>query len=165
MTAEELMVMYQQNSPENAYRAFEELYSRFSQKIFSFALRKVQNAADAEDLLQKIFLKIHDSKHLYKTKYKFEQWIFVIAKTTLLDHFRSQTRYANRLQKLELEMDNEFDNNHWDLKLEAPQKELLEMKFIDDLSYKEMGALLNKSETSLRKTVSRLVKKLKEGDV
>ncbi len=160
------MIIYQQKSPELAYEAFCELYNRYSQRAYSFILKKVKNQMDAEDLLQKIFIKIHESKHLYKDKFKFEQLLFVIARTSVLDHFRSVSRYKNRLNKYsgEQELSNPININPHSsiLNLDEDQKELLEMKFIDELSYQEISILLNKSETSLRKIVSRMMISLRK---
>ena len=64
LTAEELMLSYQTHSPTEAYNAFNELYTRYSQRVFNFLNKKVKNSADSEDLLQKVFIKIHESKHL-----------------------------------------------------------------------------------------------------
>lgn len=124
--------------------------------------------ADAEDLLQKVFIKMHESKHLYKDKYKLEQWLFVIARTSVLDHFRSSKRYANRLNKLEAETpSNESveEKSKVLLSLDQDQKEMLEMKYIDEKSYQEMAVHFNKSEGSLRKMVSRMVINLRKGEV
>lgn len=168
MAAEKLMLLYQTDSPENAYAAFLELYSRYNGKVYSFLKKKTKNAFDSEDLLQKVFIKIHESKHLYKEKYKFEQWLFVIARTQVLDHFRASTRYKNRIEKNELyEQDIKIENENqipWSA-LEEDQKELLELKFLDELSYQEISQIVNKSEVSLRKTVSRLISRLKKGDI
>lgn len=48
--------------------------------------------------------------------------------------------------------------------LNADQQELLEMKFIDELSYQEISKIVNKSEVSLRKTLSRIVGRLNKGE-
>lgn len=167
LTAEELMVMYQLNTPEEAYAAFDELYDRYSSKVFSFVMKKLRHQADAEDLLQKIFFKMHESKHLYKPKFKFEQWLFVIARTAVLDHHRARTRYQNRLDRLETEQNSSVESLSSEAlsSLDDDQKEMLEMKFIDELSYLEMSKLLNKSETSLRKMVSRMMINLRKGEV
>lgn len=167
------MVIYQQKSPELAFLAFEELYRRFSAKVFSFLLKKCKNQADAEDLLQKVFIKVHESKHLYQDKYKFEQWVFVIARTSLLDHFRANKRYVARVEKLAQRPDEAETvvsaadyGPDLDLKrLDEDQREMLEMKYIDQLSYQEMARLFNKSEGSLRKMVSRLVINFRKGEV
>ncbi len=166
LPAEELMLRYQTHSPEEAYAAFNELYNRYSQRVFNFLNKKTRNQSDSEDLLQKVFIKIHESKHLFKPKYKFEQWLFVIARSAVLDHFRASSRYKKRLEGLELQettLDEvEFENLS---QLDSDQQELLEMKFIDELSYQEISAIVNKSEVSLRKTVSRLIGRLKKGEL
>lgn len=160
------MVIYQKHSPEEAYAAFNELYGRYAHKVFSFLVKKVRNQIDAEDLLQKVFIKVHESKHLFKTKFKFEQWLFVIARTSVLDHMRASSRYQNRLAKISADIAPESEQTSREglSSLNEDQKEMLEMKFIDELSYQEMAGLLNKSETSLRKTVSRLMINLRKGD-
>lgn len=160
------MIRYQTHSPEVAYDAFNELYQRYGQRVFNFVSAKVKNSADSEDLLQKIFIKVHESKHLYSSKYKFEQWLFVIARTMVLDFFRANKRYQQRLKNVEVEDVGELSDV--DLtpldRLDQDQMELLEMKFIDELSYLEISKVLNKSEVSLRKTVSRMMSRLKKGE-
>lgn len=168
LSAEELMLQYQTGSPDEAYAAFSELYGRYNGRVYSFLLKKTKNAAETEDLMQKVFLKIHESKHLYKSKFKFEQWLFVIARSQALDFFRASSRYANRLKKYEADS-TPLSHEAIDLDelntLDVDQRELLEMKFIDELSYQEISQVLRKSEVSLRKSVSRLLLKLKEGAI
>lgn len=167
LTAEELMIRYQTHSPTEAYDAFNELYHRYSQRVFNFVGSKVKNSADSEDLLQKIFIKVHESKHLYSSKYKFEQWLFVIARTSILDFFRTNKRYQDRLNNYVAEDVGTKEDMDLALfkSLDNDQMELLEMKFIDELSYLEISRELNKSEVSLRKTVSRMISRLKKGEV
>lgn len=172
-TAEQLMLRYQSHSPEEAYAAFEELYRRYSSRVFQYLNKKTRNAADTEDLMQKVFFKIHESKHLYNEKYAFEQWLFVIARTALLDHFRSKGRHQNKMDLLAESKTGEGlqETEGQDLslgfmeRLPENEKELLTLKFIDELSYQEMAQTLGKSEVSLRKTVSRLIGRLKKGEV
>lgn len=157
------MTIYQQRSPDEAYLAFVELYNRYSKKVFSILLTKANNRADAEDLLQKVFIKMHESKHLYMAKYKFEQWIFTIAKTTAIDHFRTQKRREQNMQKIIVETTD--DSVVEVLEINPDHLELLEMKYVDELSYQEISKILNKSEVSLRKLVSRITSSLKMGRV
>ena len=167
-TPEELMSLYQTSAPHEAYAAFEELYRRFADRVFSYLLSKLKNNADAEDLVQKVFLKVHESKHLFSDKYTFEQWLFVIARSSFLDHVRSQKRRDLRHEKLAAEPaespKEEISLGFMD-RLEDNEKNLLTLKFIDELSYQEIALQLNKSEVSLRKTVSRLLNRLKKEEV
>ena len=163
------MISYQTHSPEEAYDAFVELYRRYSGRVFQYLNAKTRNAADSEDLLQKVFFKIHESKHLYKERFTFEQWLFVIARTTLLDHFRSSGRHMRKIEAFAENLNASDDQKDYDLgfleTLPKEQQEILNLKFIDELSYLEMANVLGKSEVSLRKSVSRLIGKIKKGEV
>ncbi len=167
------MLQYQTHSPDEAYQAFNELYARYSGRVYSYCMKKTKNVSESEDLMQKVFLKIHDSKHLYKPQFKFEQWLFVIARSQTLDFCRAKSRYEARLGKVEMPSANERNDSDGSnkqvqldlLDLDRDQRELLEMKYVDELSYQEISKILSKSEVSLRKTVSRLLTKLKLGEV
>lgn len=159
------MSLYQSAHPNEAFHAFNELYNRYSLRVFNFIQSKMRNQADAEDVMQKVFIKIHESKHQYKNKFKFEQWVFVIARSQVLDFFRAQKRYNERIKNAEvLELNSiESDLSVFN-KLDESQRELLELKYIDDLSYQEISKLVNKSEVSLRKSLSRMISGLKKGE-
>ena len=171
-TAEELMLIYQNNHPDEAYRAFEEIYFRYKNRVYSYLTSKVKNAEqDCEDLLQKIFIKFHEKKHLYSIQYKCEQWLFVIARTQLIDYFRATKKEIYRVESITNQFiwNEPIDNQIQDIdelkNLSINQREFLELKIIDELSYQEMSQILNKSETSLRKSFSRLIHKMKNGEV
>lgn len=158
-TSNELMKFYQLEPPLVAYEAFDELYRRYGQRVFSYLNKKLKNYADAEDVLQKVFIKVHESKHLFNEKYNFEQWIFVIARSAAIDHFRMKSREQKNSKLVEL--DQNIMEFFPELHLDKDQLELLELKYIDELSYKELSRILNKSEISLRKLVSRITSNLR----
>lgn len=157
-TLEECMHFYQTAEPELAYLAFEKIYRSINQNVYRFIYSKTNNTELSEDLMQKVFLKFHESKHLYSSKYKVEQWAIAIAKNTVIDEWRKNSKLNTlEISSLELEMVTRDSN----LKISAEDRELLELKYIDELSYKEIADILDKSEVSLRKFVNRLVNKLK----
>jgi RNA polymerase sigma-70 factor (ECF subfamily) len=169
-SSEELMIIYQKGDPDDACGAFEELYRRYSDRVYAYCLKRLTVKADSEDAIQKIFLKIHESKHLYNSKFRFEQWIFVIARTSVFDILRKQTSDIRKIEGLlksmevSLPVSEEDENDLSKLNhLNIEQKKLLELKYVDDLSYKEISVILSKSEVSIRKMVSRLVLKVKSG--
>lgn len=71
-------------------RAFEELYRRYSSRIFSLTLRMVRNRADAEDLLQEIFLHAYDKLPSFEGRSAFGTWLHRLAINRCLDHLRSR---------------------------------------------------------------------------
>lgn len=159
---EELMIIYRDSNPEVAYQAFEILYQRTSTSLYNFLLKKSRQTEEAQDLLQKTYFKIHQSKELYNSKYKFEQWLFTIAKNLILDEWRKKTRENKKLENFQINGHTvnmlESEENH--LRLSDSDRELLELKYIDEHTYLEISSVLNKTEVSLRKMVSRIVKKL-----
>jgi RNA polymerase sigma-70 factor (ECF subfamily) len=73
-------------------RAFEELYRRHSSRVFSLTLRMVRNRADAEDLLQEIFLQAYDRLSSFEGRSAFGTWLHRLAVNRCLDHLRSRAR-------------------------------------------------------------------------
>jgi RNA polymerase sigma-70 factor (ECF subfamily) len=161
---EELMIIYRDSNPDQAYQAFECLYSRTATSLYLFLMKKTHQAEETQDLLQKTYLKVHQSKELYNSKYKFEQWLFAIAKNLILDEWRKKSRESKKLENLKnKDGEREFNSipeEEIDLNLSASDRELLELKYLDQQTYLEISNLLNKTEVSLRKMVSRIVKRL-----
>lgn len=130
---------------------------------------KIKNATDADELLQILFLKMHSSKHLFQNKYKFEQWLFVIARTVFIDFLRKNKKITltESLDEKEFYLFQgieEEENKNIEAHLEnlsAKEKELLKLRYEDELSFKEIAERLSQSEVSLRKYISRTIKKLK----
>lgn len=168
-TAEELMQIYQTEDPQLAYEAFTELFGRYSRRVFSYLLQKCRNTADAEDLVQKVFMKMHESKHLYRSEFKFEQWLFVIARTSLFDLNRSNKKRDLKHEAFSHGLEEPANLQDLELgfmsSLKESERELITMKFIDEYNYHEMAKILHKSEVSLRKSVSRIIAKLKKEEV
>lgn len=70
--------------------AFRELVLKFQDSVFNTALGYVQNAADAEDVAQVVFIKIHRSVNQFKGESKLFTWIYRITVTQSLDFLRSK---------------------------------------------------------------------------
>jgi RNA polymerase sigma-70 factor (ECF subfamily) len=70
--------------------AYAELLSRYRDRIFTFILRLVGDAHDAEDLAQEAFLKAFRSLDRYDAGRPFISWLFKIAHNTAYDHLRAR---------------------------------------------------------------------------
>ena len=70
--------------------AFEALYRRHSSAIFGLALRMLQNRADAEDMLQDIFLQAYDRLPSFEGRSAFGTWLYRLSVNRCLDHLRSR---------------------------------------------------------------------------
>lgn len=71
--------------------AFEELYRAHAGRLFSLATRLLGNAADAEDILQEIFLAAHRKLDMFRGESALGTWLYRLATNLCLDHLRSRT--------------------------------------------------------------------------
>jgi RNA polymerase sigma-70 factor (ECF subfamily) len=162
---EELMRMYLNGD----LRAFENLYARHSGRVYAYLRKKLPQKEEQDEVFQKTFLKFHNSRGKFDFSYKVLQWLFVIARTSLLDHLRNRGRQESLIENLSIEKNgvesqetseaeraSEFVEN-----LPEKQRQIVQMRAIEELSYEEIAKKLGQSEVSIRKNFSRAVKKLR----
>jgi RNA polymerase sigma-70 factor (ECF subfamily) len=70
--------------------AFEELYRRHSSRLYNVAYRMTGSAADADDLLQDIFLQTHRRLETFRGDSALGTWLYRLAVNCCLDHLRSK---------------------------------------------------------------------------
>lgn len=78
-------------------RAFEELYRTHAGRLFSVACRMIGNPADAEDLLQEIFLTAHRKLEGFRGDSSLGTWLYRLATNQCLDYLRSRAARAGHL--------------------------------------------------------------------
>jgi len=77
--------------------AFEELYQAHSGRLFSLAVRMLGNPADAEDMLQEIFLSAHRKLDSFRGEAALGTWLYRLAMNQILDHVRSRAARTGQL--------------------------------------------------------------------
>ena len=77
--------------------AFEELYRAHAGKLFSVACRMLGNPADAEDLLQEIFLSAHRKLDSFRGESALGTWLYRLATNHCLDYLRSRAARTNQV--------------------------------------------------------------------
>lgn len=77
--------------------AFEELYRAHAGRLFSVACRMLGNPADAEDLLQDIFLSAHRKLDGFRGESALGTWLYRLATNHCLDYLRSRTARMNQV--------------------------------------------------------------------
>lgn len=158
MTDEELVVLYAQG--DNT--AFDVLLNRHKSSIHSYIYFIVRNRDLTEDIFQETFVKVIVTikQGRYTDSGKFKAWITRIAHNLIIDYFR-QERSENTISNDEVEVDL-FNNiklcdgtiednmvRHQvlsDVKrlvehLPDNQREVVEMRYYQDLSFKEIADL------------------------
>jgi RNA polymerase sigma-70 factor (ECF subfamily) len=156
--------------------AFSDLYDLFVDPIYRYVFFRV-NKDDAEDLIEQVFLKVWENIGKYKNtkESRFSSWVFRIAHNLVIDYYRN-----NKIKDVfELDLDiPTFDREHNPLlktedklnvillrkalnKLKKNYREFLILKFINELSNKEIADLLDKTEGGLRILQLRSLRALK----
>jgi RNA polymerase sigma-70 factor (ECF subfamily) len=77
--------------------AFEELYKAHAGKLYSLVVRMVGNAADADDLLQEIFLSAHRKLASFRGESALGTWLYRLATNQCLDFLRSRATKAGQV--------------------------------------------------------------------
>ncbi len=72
--------------------AFKTIVETWQNMVYNTAIGIVQNAEDAEDITQEVFVQVHQSVSSFKGDSKFSTWLYRIAITKSLDHERRKKR-------------------------------------------------------------------------
>ncbi len=78
-----------------AFPAFDELYAQHSTRLFNLAWRMCGTRADAEDLLQEIFLLVYRKLPDFRGEAAIGTWLYRLAMNRCLDHLKSRHTKAN----------------------------------------------------------------------
>ncbi|MBQ0022789.1 MAG: sigma-70 family RNA polymerase sigma factor [Prevotellaceae bacterium] len=161
MTDEELVVMY----IDGNNCAFDILLKRYENKVFSYLLYAVKNQELAEDLFQDVFIKIvmRIKEGHYAEHGKFSSWLMRIVHNHVIDYFRtapSSIVISNDETEYDLLNDKSIavnDNREQEMidqqtmrevkalieMLPENQREVLMMRYFDELSFKEIAVKTN----------------------
>lgn len=156
--------------------AFGKLYDTYLPKIYRFVFLKTGRKQDAEDLTHQIFASAWENMSRYELKgFPFSSWLYRIANNAVIDYYRTWKHYQSidavpeeifaETTNLETKLDAAFDIHIIKTalqKLEPDQQNILIMKFVDDLSNKEIAAVVGKSEGAVRVIQHRALKQLKQ---
>ncbi len=161
LTDNELIARYMEGDES----ALKTLIQRHEKKVFSYIMLSVKNRELAEDIFQDTFIKVINTLRSgnYKEEGKFIQWVMRIANNLKIDYFRKQQRMPvfegngdfdifdlingsdpSAEQKLITEQIYAEITSLVKL-LPAEQREVLEMRIYQDISFKDIAEITNVS--------------------
>jgi len=153
--------------------AFSKIYDIYADKLYRFVYFKVK-AEDIEDLVELCFLKAWDKRKSYNPKKSsLNSWLYTIARNSVIDYYRV-SKVVDELD-VNIRDDKKIANPKVvteenltagiirEAIYELPEnyRDLVWLRFIDDLSYAELAGVLSKSESTIRVMQFRAMKKLK----
>lgn len=164
---EMLMARYQ----EGDFAAATALIDRLSPQLHRFFLAQFSSRADADDLLQETWLRIHKVRHTYRPSEPMLPWFYAIARRVRVDHYRKAIRTTAREHRLEEmsevaaaipgESDRTDDLEALLAPLPQSQREVIEMLKVAGMSLEEVARATSSSVGSVKQKVHRAYEKLR----
>jgi RNA polymerase sigma-70 factor, ECF subfamily len=150
--------------------AFDELYRRYSQRMFSYFYRMLwQNTELANDCTQELFLKVIRYKGNYDADRSFSTWIYSIACNICKNEYRRQ-EMKNKLKVAGEEAHKPASEKALDMKqftgavqkelatLDEEKRTLFTLRFEEQLSVPQISSILNIPEGTVKSRIFYLLK-------
>lgn len=155
--------------------AFAPIYEKYFLQIYRFVLQRVGDEDTTGDVTSQVFAKALFKLKDYKFKgLPFSAWLYRVAQNEVGMFFRQQN--AQRVVNVTTEslgdmMEEMEEDNHEERlqqvmvamkKMEVEEVELIQMRFFEKRSFKEMGDILDITETNARVKTHRVIQKIRE---
>lgn len=154
-------------------KAFGEIYDVYFVPIHRYVYYKISEE-HVDDVVGTVFIKAWSRLKKYrKTKYSFGSWLFRIAHNTVIDHYRThrdfyelEDRIADNNEKMNPERLAEQTLNGERVQralstLGGKYQEVVLLKYMNELSNREVAKIMNTNESNVRTLQFRAIKKLK----
>ncbi|MDY3537608.1 sigma-70 family RNA polymerase sigma factor [Riemerella anatipestifer] len=153
------------------------LINKFWVSVFSFVMKKVKNEIEADEITVNVFSKVLSKIELYDPNFQFKTWVLTIAQNTIIDYWRKKSRdsetpieymeeFRNTLAKSPEELMISEEEDKEIVKaietLEANYQEIINLRFFEEKSIKEISDILNISVSNAKVRIMRAKKVLKE---
>lgn len=155
--------------------AWVSLVKRYEKGIYNYALRMVNNHADAMDLMQDIFVALFRNLHTFRAESPFKGWLFKIAHYRCIEYYRKK-RPMQSLDDTPEQTDEEsgdcpeqalFSQQQSSVlikiiqKLPTKQKLVVELKFFQQCTFDDIAQQLGISTNTAKSQLYSALDKLK----
>lgn len=148
---------------------FVDLYERHFHRVYAYVARRVSSRAEAEDVTSEVFEQALTSLRKYEWRgVPFVAWLFRIAANALTDRWRQASRDSygpppdvpDRREADEIEL-RAMVFQLVD-RLPNAQRQVIEMRFVDQKSIREIAAALDRSEGAVKQLQLRALENLRK---
>ncbi|MCM4156530.1 RNA polymerase sigma factor [Gramella sp. AN32] len=176
MSATENLFVLRLKDKSTSQEAFRELIGIYKERLYWHIRNMVKNHEDADDVLQNTFIKVYRNIDKFKGDSKLYSWMYRIATNESITFLNKKARLfqitSEELQDQiinNLESDVYFEGDEIQLKLQkaiatlpARQQQVFNMKYFQELKYREMAEILDTSEGALKASYHIAAKKIEE---
>lgn len=138
--------------------AFEKLYKNYKNLVYKIAYSILKNSYDSDDIVQIVFEKIYSiDKDKLPTRNE-SSWLYSVTKNETINYLNKKKNHIELEEIYELEDNNNEINelinkdsyNRLIGKLNENEKEIISLKILSNLSFKEIAKLLNKPTGTIK---------------
>lgn len=150
--------------------ALEQLYDDFDAGLRRFVSGRVSDPLVVDDLLQEVYLRIHQHLHSLQDATRLKSWVYQITRNTLIDYYRRRRDVEPLPDTLAAEADTDDNTAARELAgslrgllacLPASDQEALRLTEFEGLRQRELAARLGLSLSGAKSRVQRAREKLK----
>ncbi|CDF78563.1 RNA polymerase ECF-type sigma factor [Formosa agariphila KMM 3901] len=172
----ESQLLEQLKSDANRDSAFKELIRQYKERLYWHIRNIVKSHDDTDDVLQNTFVKIFKNINTFKGDSKLYSWMYRIATNEAITFINKRAKLlqitneeTQQLALDHLQSDVYFEGDEIQFKLQQaiaklPQKQQLvfNMRYFEDIKYKDMSEILETSEGALKASYHLAVKKIED---
>ena len=155
--------------------AFGQLYDHYQPMIYRFVFVKVGRREEAEDLTHQVFLSAWQNIRSYEhLGFPFSSWLYQIARNQVIDHYRTR-KITVDIESVEADLVSPSDAEMLTERkierevverairtLKPEYQDIILLRFVEDMSIKEVSLSLQKTEGAVKLMQYRAVKELKK---
>lgn len=171
MTSEQELVIIKKSRTDPGQ--FTPLYEKYYRMIYSYAFKKLAGDERAADITADTFFKAMTRIYQFKPGYSFSAWLYKIALNEIRMHFRKMKKenYLFRTEAIVESLHLPESPGRGDgfeqvekclLSLGEKDLILLELRFYQDLKFREIAEVLGIGEEGAKKKMQRLLNKLQK---
>ncbi len=149
-----------------------ELYKLYSKAMYNICFRICNSSAEAEDVLQEAFVEVFKKLHTFKGESTFGAWLKRVVVNRAINQIKKRKLELVSVEKYDFK--EETENNEEDIKLQVEQvnkaiqllpdgfRTVLTLYLIEGYDHKEIGEILNITESTSKSQFNRAKKRLLE---
>ncbi len=155
---------------------FAPIYNKYYSEIFGFVFKRIADEDVTADITSIVFYKaLYNLKKFKFRGLPFSSWLYRIAINSVNEHYRKEkknTRFVtiepeqigSFLMDLNLDETEDMEARVVELlgMLKPVELQIIELRFFENCSYREIGDILSLSETNSKTKTFRILKKLKQ---
>ena len=154
-------------------KTVEKLYETCYMQVYSYVMTLAKDSNKAQEITQETFYKAMTTKQTFRGESECLSWLCAIAKNYFIDETRRSSRFQDEPDEPIADSGTDIEQSITDSEtsfrihmllhdMEEPYKEVFELRVFGELSFTQIGAIFQKTETWARVTYHRARLKLKE---